>query len=167
RPRVLPEPRPRARARPALGRERPASAPLLGLGSGGRGPEPGAAARDRARSGGALRPGEVTIAPPPRLEELRLPAPGLTPPATLATPCSTTPLERAGHTYGKSFRDVVRALRRDFAHPPDVVAFPRTEDEVTAVLDWCAGAKAAVIPYGGGSSVVGGVEPAVGARYAG
>jgi len=111
--------------------------------------------------------GEVTIAPPPRLEELRLPAPGLTPPATLATPCSTTPLERAGHTYGKSFRDVVRALRRDFAHPPDVVAFPRTEDEVTAVLDWCAGAKAAVIPYGGGSSVVGGVEPAVGARYAG
>src|SRR5204862_300162 len=59
------------------------------------------------------------------------------------------------------------ALRRDFAHPPDVVAFPRTEDEVTAVLDWCTGANAAVIPYGGGSSVVGGVEPAVGARYAG
>src|SRR5437870_6945658 len=111
--------------------------------------------------------GEVTITSPPRLEELRLPAPRLTPPATLARLCSTTPLDRAGHTYGKSFRDVVRALRRDFAHPPDVVAFPRTEDEVTAVLDWCAGAKAAVIPYGGGSSVVGGVEPAVGARYAG
>jgi len=111
--------------------------------------------------------GEVTITPPPRLEELRLPAPRLAPPATLAPLCSTTPLDRAGHTYGKSFRDVVRALRRDFAHPPDVVAFPRTEDEVTAVLDWCTGANAAVIPYGGGSSVVGGVEPAVGARYAG
>ncbi|HTD27739.1 MAG TPA: FAD-binding oxidoreductase, partial [Candidatus Elarobacter sp.] len=111
--------------------------------------------------------GEVTITPPPRLEELRLPAPRLTPPATLATPCSTAPLDRAGHTYGKSFRDVVRALRRDFAHPPDLVAFPQTEEEVTAVLEWCAGANAAVIPYGGGSSVVGGVEPAVGARYAG
>ncbi|HYY05543.1 MAG TPA: FAD-dependent oxidoreductase, partial [Candidatus Limnocylindria bacterium] len=110
---------------------------------------------------------EVTITPPPRLEELRLPAPRLVPPATLATLCSTTPLDRAGHTYGKSFRDVVRALRRDFAHPPDVVAFPRTEEDVRAVLDWCTEAKAAVIPYGGGSSVVGGVEPAVGDRYAG
>src|SRR5207247_1027425 len=108
-----------------------------------------------------------TITPPPRLEELRLPAPRLAPPATLAPLCSTTPLDRAGHAYGKSFRDVVRALRRDFAHPPDVVAFPRTEDEVTAVLDWCTGANAAVIPYGGGSGVVGGVEPAVGARRAG
>src|SRR5437870_11337982 len=111
--------------------------------------------------------GEVTITPPPRLEELRLPAPRLAPPATLAPLCSTTPLDRAGHSYGKSVRDVVRALLRDFAHPPDVVAFPRTEDEATVVLDWCTGANAAVIPYGGGSSVVGGVEPAVGARYAG
>ena len=110
---------------------------------------------------------EVTITPPPLLEELRLPAPRLAPPGALAALCSTAPLDRAGHAYGKSFRDVVRALRRDFAHPPDVVAFPHTEAEVTAVLDWCAGANAAVIPYGGGSSVVGGVEPAVGARYAG
>src|SRR5207245_1222222 len=97
----------------------------------------------------------------------RTPPPRPPPPATLAPLSSTTPLDRAGHAYGKSFRDVVRALRRDFAHPPDVVAFPRTEDEVTAVLDWCTSANAAVIPYGGGSSVVGGVEPAVGARYAG
>jgi alkyldihydroxyacetonephosphate synthase len=38
------------------------------------------------------------------------------------------------------------------------VAFPRTEDDVVALLDWCTGAGVAVIPYGGGSSVVGGVE---------
>src|SRR5437870_6986944 len=111
--------------------------------------------------------GEVTITPPPRLEELRLPAPRLTPPATLATPCSTAPLDRAGHTYGKSFRDVVRALRRDFAHPPDLVAFPRSEDDVRAVLDWAVSEGAAVIPYCGGSSVVGGVEADVGDRYRG
>src|SRR5439155_10976500 len=74
---------------------------------------------------------------------------------------------RASHTYGKSFRDVVRALRRDFAHPPDVVAYPCSEDEVAAVLDWATIARAAVIPYGGGSSVVGGIEAAVGPRYAG
>jgi alkyldihydroxyacetonephosphate synthase len=38
------------------------------------------------------------------------------------------------------------------------VAFPTTEAEVAALLDWCSDAGAAAIPYGGGSSVVGGVE---------
>src|SRR5207253_498383 len=37
-------------------------------------------------------------------------------------------------------------------------AFPRDEADVVALLDWCADANAAAIPYGGGSSVVGGVE---------
>jgi len=110
---------------------------------------------------------EVRIAEPPRVEELSLPAPRLNPPAALAPLCSTTPYDRAAHTYGKSFRDVVRAFRRDYHRPPDVVAFPRTEADVTAVLDWGTDARAAVIPYGGGSSVVGGVEPAVDERYRG
>jgi alkyldihydroxyacetonephosphate synthase len=103
----------------------------------------------------------------PRLDELALRAPRLSPPAALASFCSSAPYDRAGHTYGKSFRDVVRAFRREYPHPPDVVAFPRSEDEVAAVLDWGSAAGVAVIPYGGGSSVVGGVEPAVGAGYAG
>jgi alkyldihydroxyacetonephosphate synthase len=47
------------------------------------------------------------------------------------------------------------------------VAFPRDESEVIAVLDWCNDAGAAAIPYGGGSSVVGGVEAEVGDAYAG
>ena len=110
---------------------------------------------------------DVRITDPPRIEELELPAPRLAPPRTLAGICSTAPLDRAAHTYGKSFRDLVRALRREYTHPPDVVAFPRSEAEVGAVLDWCSGARAAVIPYGGGSSVVGGVEPPVGGRHAG
>ncbi len=101
----------------------------------------------------------LTETAPPRIEELTLPAPRCTPPPALAALCSTAPYERAGHSYGKSFRDVVRALQRDFANPPDVVAFPRTEGDVTAVLDWCADAGFAAIPYGGGSSVVAGVEP--------
>jgi alkyldihydroxyacetonephosphate synthase len=110
---------------------------------------------------------DLAITEPPRIEELTLPAPHLLPPATLGAICSSAPFDRASHTYGKSFRDVVRALRRDFGHPPDVVAFPRSEDEVAAVLDWCARTRAAAIPYGGGSSVVGGVEAVVGDRYAG
>jgi alkyldihydroxyacetonephosphate synthase len=48
-----------------------------------------------------------------------------------------------------------------------VVARPRDESEVEAVLDWAITAGAAVIPYGGGTSVVGGVEPRVGQRFAG
>jgi alkyldihydroxyacetonephosphate synthase len=107
------------------------------------------------------------IQDPPRIEELELPSPRIAPPSKLAAICSTTPYDRAGHAYGKAFRDVVRAFRRDYPHPPDVVAFPRTEDEVVAVLDWCGDINAAAIPYGGGSSVVGGVEPRVGRRYVG
>ncbi len=101
------------------------------------------------------------VTAPPRLDELALRAPRLTPPVALAPLCSTSPYDRAGHTYGKSFRDVVRAFRREFANPPDVVAFPTNEHEVTALLDWCASARAVAIPYGGGSSVVGGVEAPV------
>ena len=41
------------------------------------------------------------------------------------------------------------------------------ESDVDAVLDWCADAGAAAIPYGGGTSVVGGVEPRVGDDYPG
>ncbi|MEW6268156.1 MAG: FAD-binding oxidoreductase [Thermodesulfobacteriota bacterium] len=99
------------------------------------------------------------ITPPPRVEELALRAPRIVPPANLAAICSTDPEDRAGHSYGKSFRDVVRALAREYPNPTDVIARPRSEDELVAVLDWCSATGAAAIPYGGGSSVVGGVEP--------
>ena len=61
----------------------------------------------------------------------------------------------------------MRAFARDFANAPDLVALPKSEADIAAVLDWASGAKVAVIPFGGGSSVVGGVEPAVGDSYAG
>src|SRR5690606_21909168 len=77
------------------------------------------------------------------------------------------PRERLAHAQGKAYRDVVRALRRRFDHPPDLVAFPADEADVAALLDWAADARVAVVPYGGGSSVVGGVEPAVGDGCAG
>jgi alkyldihydroxyacetonephosphate synthase len=104
---------------------------------------------------------------PPRVDELELHAPRLAPPASLEAGFSTDPYDRAAHTYGRSFRDLVRALRRDFAHAPDLVAFPRGEGELVSVLEWCSDAGAAAIPFGGGSSVVGGVEPDVGDGYRG
>ena len=95
---------------------------------------------------------------PPRLEDLKLEPPRLNPPASLPF-CSTALYDRASHTYGKSFPDYVRGLVGDYSNAPDVVAYPRTEEEIVAVLDWAGGAQASVTPFGGGSSVVGGVEP--------
>ena len=104
---------------------------------------------------GSLADGEVK---PPRLEDLKLESPRLNPPASLPF-CSTAHYDRAAHTYGKSFPDYVRGLVGDYSNAPDVVAYPRTEEEIVAVLDWAGGAQASVTPFGGGSSVVGGVEP--------
>ncbi len=101
---------------------------------------------------------DFTVAPAPRIENVELPLPRVAPPASLAERCSTTPFERASHTYGKSFRDTVRGARAQFDSPPDLVAFPRDESDLVALLDWCSDARVAAIPYGGGSSVVGGVE---------
>ena len=94
--------------------------------------------------------------PVPAVPALR--APRVDPPAALADRFTADPHVRAGHTYGKAFRDVVRALAGDLSAAPDLVAFPRSEEDVAAVLDWAGGAGVAVVPYGGGSSVVGGTE---------
>jgi alkyldihydroxyacetonephosphate synthase len=94
--------------------------------------------------------------PVPAVTDLELPAPRITPPGSL--PFSADPAVRASHTLGKAYRDVVRALAGDLAGAPDAVASPRTEADVVAVLDWAGSAGVAVVPYGGGSSVVGGVE---------
>jgi alkyldihydroxyacetonephosphate synthase len=105
--------------------------------------------------------GPAEVEPPPRLEDVELPPPRVRPPASLAGICRSDPYERASHSYGKAYRDLVRAFRGRFDHPPDVVAHPRDEEEVERLLDWCAEAGAAAIPFGGGTSVVGGVEPRV------
>ena len=110
---------------------------------------------------------DLTVADAPRLDDLELPAPRVEPPASLASRCSTARYDRAAHTFGKSYRDVVRGCRGELHHPPDVVAFPESEADVVDLLDWCASAGVAAIPYGGGSSVVGGVEADVGGGYAG
>ena len=104
---------------------------------------------------------------PPQVDELELRPPRIAAPAALERLCTADPHERAGHAYGKSYRDLVRALRREFPEPPDLVALPESERDVAAILDWCTESGIAVVPYGGGSSVVGGVEPDVGDGFAG
>ena len=75
--------------------------------------------------------------------------------------------ERVSHALGKAYRDVVRGFRGEFPNPPDLVARPNDEAELEAVLGWCAEEGIAAIPYGGGTSVVGGVEPRLDGDYAG
>jgi alkyldihydroxyacetonephosphate synthase len=91
----------------------------------------------------------------------KLPPPRLKPSEALAAICVDDDYERALHAYGRSYRDIVRAFRGHFDHPPDVVAHPRDEADIEAILDWAIAVGAAVIPFGGGTSVVGGVEPDV------
>lgn len=108
-----------------------------------------------------------TLRPVPALGELSVPDPRLRPPAALELFVSDDRADRVSHAYGKSYRDVVRALAGRIDHPPDLVARPPDEAALAAVLDWCGSTGVAVVPYGGGSSVVGGVEPDVGDGYAG
>jgi alkyldihydroxyacetonephosphate synthase len=92
-----------------------------------------------------------------------LPAPRIDAPAGWATDDHA----RALAAHGSSYLDVVRAFRGAFPYPPDAVARPRDEAELTGVLAWCAEHAVAAIPRGGGTSVVGGVDPVPGARHEG
>ncbi len=104
---------------------------------------------------------------PVPLARVRLPGPRVAVPARLAAVCSQAAHDRALHAHGMAYRDLIRAFRGQFDHVPDVVARPRHEDDLTDLLGWCEEAGLALIPFGGGTSVVGGVEPRAGAGYAG
>jgi alkyldihydroxyacetonephosphate synthase len=108
----------------------------------------------------ALLPGhDFTDHAPPDPATLGIAAARVHPPAALAGLCNDNPIDRLSHARGKAFRDVVRNLLGQLDYLPDLVARPRTEQDVVDLLDWCSASAIPVIPYGGGSSVVGGVEP--------
>ena len=110
---------------------------------------------------------DIETLPIPKVEDIDLPKPRLSATSALSKVLSDDKEERLNHTYGKSFPDAARSLLKDFSSPPDLVAFPNTEDELVNVMDWCDESNIAVIPYGGGSSVCGGVETQVGDSYSG
>ncbi len=104
---------------------------------------------------------------PPPIGGIKLRAPRLDPPAGLASICTQEPYERILHSFGQSQPDSIRIFAGDFGHAPDVVAYPRREGEAAALMEWTGEQGAALIPYGGGSSVVGGVTPDIGGEYNG
>ncbi|REJ76848.1 MAG: FAD-binding oxidoreductase [Acidobacteria bacterium] len=109
--------------------------------------------------------------PPPEEGEIELRAPRVELPSALAADLgdavSTIAHERLVHSYGKSFPDALRAFQRHYPEPPDLVVTPRDEAQIERLLEWCGEQGVAVVPFGGGSSVVGGVESAVRGDYRG
>ncbi|HEY5708755.1 MAG TPA: FAD-binding oxidoreductase [Solirubrobacterales bacterium] len=101
---------------------------------------------------------------PVALEEVELRAPRLKVPSAFGELFRDERYERVSHSLGKAYRDVVRGFRGEFENPPDLVAFPRDESEIETVLSWAEAEGAAVVPFGGGTSVVGGVEGRLGDR---
>src|SRR5207253_3339564 len=87
-----------------------------------------------------------------------VPLPAAVPPTAIADVCDASPEARIRHTYGRAYRDLVRGFACTFSSAPDFVCLPRTEEDVARTLEACARAGIAVAPYGGGTSVVGGVE---------
>jgi alkyldihydroxyacetonephosphate synthase len=104
---------------------------------------------------------------PVALASLQLAPPRIAAPPSLSDICTDDVHSRASHALGKSYADVVHGFRGRFDHPPDLVARPREEGDVERLLEWCSSERLAVIPFGGGTSVVGGVSPDVGPRYEG
>jgi alkyldihydroxyacetonephosphate synthase len=104
---------------------------------------------------------------PVALERVRLAPPRIAAPAQLEEICAADDHSRASHALGKSYVDVVRGFRGRFDSPPDFVASPRGERDLEQVLEWCSAERVAAIPFGGGTSVVGGVTPPLGGRHNG
>ncbi|WP_030739268.1 FAD-binding oxidoreductase [Streptomyces sp. NRRL S-31] len=107
-------------------------------------------------------------------DDLRLPATTAGPAALAALAeavggerhVRTDPGSRIRHTRGKSTPDLLRIRAGDVTDVPQAVVLPATHDEVLAVLRACAGHGLAVVPFGGGTSVVGGLAPRRGAFIA-
>ncbi len=107
------------------------------------------------------------IEAPVALEQVELAPARVRAPSALAEICAADEHARASHALGKSYTDVVNGFRGRFAHPPDVVATPRDERDVEALLQWCEAERVAAIPFGGGTSVVGGVTAEIPGDYNG
>ncbi len=73
-------------------------------------------------------------------------------------------LSRVEHAYGKSYRDLIRIRAGHIPTPPDAVVYPADQGHIASLLAWAADRDIAIVPFGGGSSVLGGVEPAPGER---
>ena len=112
-----------------------------------------------------LSPAGVELLPagtpsrPVRLDDVVLPEPARLP-ERLSSLCELRADReaRVRHAAGKSYPDLVRLRSGDGSGAPDAVLYPASAEDVAAVLAVCSSEGVAVVPFGGGTSVVGGVE---------
>lgn len=121
--------------------------------------EPSEDERTTAAKGLAERLGEA-VDPPrvPAIADITLRAARITLPDGIRAWTTSDHADRITHTYGGHPLELLAALRGDFVNPPDAVAHPRSEDELERTLAWCDEKGYTAIPYGGGTSVVWGVN---------
>ncbi|MEO8701041.1 MAG: FAD-binding oxidoreductase [Kofleriaceae bacterium] len=100
---------------------------------------------------------EPALRPVPA-DEPTVPASPIAIPDALAAFTTQAPRDRAMCSRGRAFPDLVAGFAGDYTHAPDLVARPRDAGEVARVLEVCGAAGWACVPFGGGTSVVGGVD---------
>jgi alkyldihydroxyacetonephosphate synthase len=71
---------------------------------------------------------------------------------------------RLRYSLGKSYLDLLRARRGEIQNVTDGVSFPKTGEELESILRLADEMDVAIVPWGGGTSVVGGVEPLKGSH---
>jgi alkyldihydroxyacetonephosphate synthase len=107
--------------------------------------------------------GEGEPAPCVGLEEVVVPAPRPLPAEIASAVGAAAVLDghehRVRRAAGRGYPDLVRLRAGRLEDAPDAVVLPGNVDEVARVLEICSREGIAVVPFGGGTSVVGGVEP--------
>lgn len=95
---------------------------------------------------------------PPKRNYITLEDPRFNLPDTFKHLSTIDPFERLRHASGSSFIDVTKKLNNLITRCPDYVLYPRSENEIIRILDFASSNNIAVVIYGAGSSVVGGVS---------
>jgi alkyldihydroxyacetonephosphate synthase len=97
--------------------------------------------------------------PAPAIESVELPPSRLSAEQVAALNADTGTEARLRHLRGKSTPDLLLIRDGDVTDAPDGVVTPETQDEVQTALTKCSAERIAVVPFGGGTSVVGGLTP--------
>lgn len=107
--------------------------------------------------------GTLEATPPVALGQVTLPEPRPLPGSVLDAVGEDAVLtgheDRVRRSAGMSYPDLFRLRSGELTDAPDAVLLPASAGEVAAVLTACTAESVAVVPFGGGTSVVGGTDP--------